>query len=82
MSWTRLRDLPMDKRTPSVSAFKDAIRQQVEPHLVCPKCGAANRPGVSSIAIDIVPWTAYCSVCATSGPVVDFQPKETDPCRT
>ena len=44
--------------------------------LVCPRCPAANRPGVSYIILHPNKRTAECIVCAHSGLVAEFMQKE------
>lgn len=62
---------------PQRSNFRDAL----ESDLVCPRCGAANRPRVgtspaATYVTALVDGTAFCIVCSRSGPVTDFQLKE------
>jgi len=59
-----------------VSAFREADRARRLPTLRCPKCPAENRPGATYIDIDETGERAYCSVCAVSGPIEAFEPKE------
>lgn len=42
--------------------------KQIQVALVCPHCGAENRPGVTAIEIDDQSGTAWCSVCGTGSP--------------
>ena len=50
------------------------IHAAIEVDLVCPRCGAANRPGVTYIAADFRTGTAYCLTCSADGPIAKFQP--------
>ena len=52
------------------SNFRDAVRRAQEVDLVCPKCGACNRPGVLYIKIG-QDGQAECSVCSKT-----FNPEE------
>lgn len=58
-----------------MSAFRDAVRANAEVALRCPKCGAANRPGVTYIEGDHTSERAYCTVCACEGPIAAFHPE-------
>lgn len=59
-----------------MSAFRAAVRTLLESSLRCPKCPAVNRPGATYIEMDDASDRAYCTVCARSGPLSAFQPKE------
>ena len=62
-----------------MSAHQEGVEQRrhvLEQDLVCPHCGAANRPGATYVALDRKDWTVGCLVCSRSGPVRDFQLKE------
>lgn len=45
------------------NATRQLRLKQREAALVCPKCGAMNRPGASLIELDETD-TAWCGVCA------------------
>lgn len=54
-----------------------AVGDRMNTHdLVCPRCPAANRPGVSYIILHPNKRTAECIVCAHSGLVAEFMQKE------
>lgn len=56
--------------------FREALRAMLTTSLRCPRCAAANRPGVTYIEIDQTGSRAYCSICSAEGPLALYQPKE------
>ena len=46
-----------------MSQFRDAVRRAYEVNLVCPKCGASNRPGARIVELE-TDGAAVCGVCA------------------
>jgi hypothetical protein len=55
------------------SNWDNAARLILEPQLVCPKCGAANRPNVIDVHIE-QHGHAWCEQCGTAGPLQNFIP--------
>lgn len=47
----------------------------IESELVCPACGAANRPNASYCCWDAMTSSVFCLVCSHAGPLATFQPK-------
>lgn len=45
------------------AATADRVRA-IEVTLMCPKCGAANRPGATVVEFDPRTWQAFCAVCS------------------
>ena len=57
-----------------MSDFHEALREQLEPTLVCPHCQTMNSPILRDITVD-VNGLAYCGICGHGGPYQIFTPQ-------